>query len=54
MSPMVSDSNLKEILAKEAEICEGHIKELQSYMEQSTVRCESSVEPSSESGVIQS
>jgi len=43
MSPMVSDTFLKEILAREAEICEEHIKELRSFMAQSNVKVEKTV-----------
>lgn len=43
MSPMVSDSFLKEILSREVEICEEHIKELRSFIAQSTVKADKTV-----------
>nr|WP_051464616.1 hypothetical protein [Clostridium sp. 12(A)] len=38
MSPMIADPDLKEILLKDAGVCESHVKELRGLMEQSTVR----------------
>lgn len=50
MSPMISDSELKDILTKNTELCEDHIKELRSYMELSTVKGEETVNDFTEGG----
>jgi spore coat protein CotF len=37
MSPMISDSALREIIEKDTAACVNHIRELKSYMEKSKV-----------------
>ena len=40
MSPLVTNADLKEILMKDAELCENHVKDLRRFLEMSSVTSE--------------
>ena len=53
MSPMITDTELKDILTRETGICENHMNELKDYMELSNVKNEKTVNNSAEDGRIE-
>ncbi len=50
MSPMITDADLKEILKKNSNLCEDHMKELRRFMELSSVNGEKTVNNFTEDG----
>lgn len=53
MSPMITDTELKDILTRETGICENHMNELRGFMELSNVNSENMINNATEDGGIE-